>query len=1084
MANKYPLGSLVGISGLSEFGVGKLVGYDDGVRPIVAIAGEGKRVLSPSMKLVRISLANGTRVRFTVKGEPSALGTIAHSAGTSASGANLYCVDSAGEERLVSEADLLPLVDEADPIQLLKAFKWDAPRDCYARWAMADAYARWAAESSGFPVLFGARINPLGHQIYAARRVLGDRRPRFILADEVGLGKTIEAGLVVQALLAVNPALRVLVVAPGSMSRQWLTELYLRFGGRAYTHLDATRLASLNGRDLTRLLESPNLIVATTALEADPTLGQMLAAKPWDMVVIDEAHHFPPGSTLFPLMQQLAAGTEGLLLLSATPSKRSISGLAGLLSLVAPQSFPATQADALADRVRQQAHIWDRLNFTNRMLESTQAEGRGLDPDEAAFVAEEWEGLLDQDETVQQFLARLRHGDARAAGELVAYVQEFHRLDHRIVRTRRATLKQSDLRWAPRMLEAIPYEPSVEEGIYLSHLQTLPAAEGTAAALRSLYLRFSTSTPRNAMRFLTARLEALADPSPAVADPISLLAADHGAADEGILLTQLLSGIEPLPGEADWLQSAAALAQAWFEADPLGGRIAAIGDWIDTHLSADDANQVLIFAQDHAAAAQVAAALKERIGKGVVASFHVGMGEEDLASTAFRFQHDRRLRVLVCDELGGEGRNFQNASAVVHFDLPLLTARIEQRIGRLDRVGRPASRPVLSVVVEPRIPEEQALLEAQRDVFQVFTRSVGGLEFALPSLQRQMVEAHGGPNGAFRALLPHLRQAVETELSSTDEAFELSLDATKPQLDAAVALARAIEASSVDADVAGTVTRWVARFGVHHKSTEDGQVEFSWTNGGLRVPAPGLRIGSGDPDARRSIRGTFDRSHALASENLQFFGPGHPLVDALALEAEGGAHSRATAFILEGFPSNRGTVLLQLLGRSSLAEAHWPPGGLPTHLLARGRAALWSEVLAEIMVLWRPTKGATGGILGSVSLRSLLDNPSPDRKLKPVQPSEFSMLPFAKEVWAALDAAVPNAIASLKARLSPVARDRAGQLEASFRNEIGFLTWQQRTGSDQVAEEARRAIAVREALVASVREAKVEPLAVALVVLA
>src|SRR3546814_20697823 len=77
---------------------------------------------------------------------------------------------------------------------------------------MADVYARWCAASGGLPAMLGARVLPLGHQIYAARRVLFDRTPRFILADEVGLGKTIEAGMIIQALQAERPDFSVLVV--------------------------------------------------------------------------------------------------------------------------------------------------------------------------------------------------------------------------------------------------------------------------------------------------------------------------------------------------------------------------------------------------------------------------------------------------------------------------------------------------------------------------------------------------------------------------------------------------------------------------------------------------------------------------------------------------------------------------------------------------------------------------------------------------------------------------------------------------------------------------------------------------------
>ena len=170
-----------------------------------------------------------------------------------------------------------------------------------------------------------------------------------------------------------------------------------------------------------------------------------------------------------------------------------------------------------------------------------------------------------------------------------------------------------------------------------------------------------------------------------------------------------------------WVRTALLLVKAWEEE---GGcrRADVLGDWLETHL-AEPANQVLVFVQDAEAADDLANRLEERLGRSAVARFHCGIDEGALAETAFRFQHDQRCRVLVSDELGGEGRNFQNASAVVHFDLPASCGRLEQRIGRLDRVGRRNDKPVLSVVLEPSTQSASALLEMQRDVFQVFTRT-------------------------------------------------------------------------------------------------------------------------------------------------------------------------------------------------------------------------------------------------------------------------------------------------------------------------------------------------------------------------
>jgi SNF2 family DNA or RNA helicase len=257
--------------------------------------------------------------------------------------------------------------------------------------------SRWIEDSGGIPAFLGARIQPMGHQLYAARRVLWDRVPRFILADEVGLGKTIEAGLVIQALRAEKPDLSVLIVAPGSMARQWQMELYLRFGAHACVHLDSATFAKVSTAARKRLLDSLSLVATTTVLQRFPETTTRLAQRHWDLVVVDEAHQFPPGCGLYDFFHRLARESPGFLALSATPSKREITSLAGLLALVAPDVYEPADEAGLSRRLAAQREVWDRLSFTRKYLDAIVAEGRSLQADDFEFLAEEWEGLLDSD---------------------------------------------------------------------------------------------------------------------------------------------------------------------------------------------------------------------------------------------------------------------------------------------------------------------------------------------------------------------------------------------------------------------------------------------------------------------------------------------------------------------------------------------------------------------------------------------------------------------------------------------------------------------------------------------------------------
>ena len=722
--------------------------------------------------------------------------------------------------------------------------------------------------------MLGARVLPLGHQIYAARRVLFDRSQRFILADEVGLGKTIEAGMVVQALQAERQDFSVLIVAPGSMSRQWLTETYLRFGARVYAHIDCSRIAKESRMSLNTLVEGERLIVSTTALETYPFLAEMITNRRWDMVIIDEAHQFPPDHVLYQHLHRLALQADGLLLLSATPSKRDMAGLAGLLALIAPDAFADQPLTSLQAKYERQSEVWDRLNFTRKMIEATAEEGSANSiPDEVEFVADEWTGLIEGDDFFDAFLERMRTGEAEAANELMSYVQEFHRLDHRIIRTRRATLALETSKWPERSLVELLWSPTQAEAIFLNHLEELPLG-GTpeGAAIRALYQRFCSTSPGVAVRFLKERKKALDDgPECKLSNPLARISADAGPSEEPTILAELVRDLAPLDGERGWLRTAMGLAEAWSDEGGFS-RADLLTGWLDDHL-ADTENQVLVFVQDADTANDLADRLDGRYSSDAIARFHCGIGEEELANTALRFQHDKSCRVLVSDELGGEGRNFQNASAVVHFDVPVSCSRLEQRIGRLDRVGRETSRPVISVVLAPATAADRALLDTHRDVFQVFTRSIGGLEFTLPKLQFEILRAYGDSPSSLKAILSNLRSEVDETLNVTDEAFDISLDATKPELDRSISLAASIEDGSDTEEDGETIRFWGARLGISARKREDGSSEFRWTNGSLNVTSDHLRIGSGTDDESRLVSGTFSSERCSRSGRLTVFCP-------------------------------------------------------------------------------------------------------------------------------------------------------------------------------------------------------------------
>lgn len=236
------------------------------------------------------------------------------------------------------------------------------------------------ADSLG--ALLSSRIHVLPHQVGAAGRILADRMPRFVLADEVGLGKTVEAGLVFAGLRQLGIAERVLVVVPEHLAFQWLAELFHKFNA-LFSLLTAERVAQLGGAEAA-LARSPHAIVSFEALRDDPDLAAAAADAPLDLVVVDEAHHLADDA-LHAAVAPICRSSFGLLLLTATPVRLDPREYFRLLSLVEP--VPSTSLEEFLARLDQHEAYADvaRGLLAGTPVAEALARLRALSPEDELF---------------------------------------------------------------------------------------------------------------------------------------------------------------------------------------------------------------------------------------------------------------------------------------------------------------------------------------------------------------------------------------------------------------------------------------------------------------------------------------------------------------------------------------------------------------------------------------------------------------------------------------------------------------------------------------------------------------------------
>lgn len=305
-----------------ELGVGLVTRQGDGVVEVFFERSALRRRYSEkSAPLKRLMLEKGQRLRkdedleFTIE-------SIEEKGG-------LLLYKGAGFEAWEYEMD--PRVEDLGPLEQFFIGQWSSPQAFDLR---ASAWRlKSLALASNVRGLIGAKLSLLPHQMYIAREMARRARPRALLADEVGLGKTIEAALIFSSLRALGRATRVLILCPDALRHQWLAEMFRRFNV----------LFSLTSDEFETFASEQLWITSLDFIRADEGRFADALREEWDLVIVDEAHHFrwSPGapSVEWRALDQIAKRSRGLLLLTATPRQQGLETQFGLLHLVDPDRF-------------------------------------------------------------------------------------------------------------------------------------------------------------------------------------------------------------------------------------------------------------------------------------------------------------------------------------------------------------------------------------------------------------------------------------------------------------------------------------------------------------------------------------------------------------------------------------------------------------------------------------------------------------------------------------------------------------------------------------------------------------------------
>jgi SNF2 family DNA or RNA helicase len=778
-------------------------------------------------------------------------------------------------------------------------------------------------------------VEPLPHQITAVYEAMLPRQPlRFLLADDPGAGKTIMAGLLMKELIARGDLHRCLVVCPGSLAEQWQDELYRRFQ-LPFEILTNDKLEA--ARTGNWFLETDLVIARLDKLSRDAAVQAKLAAPDcrWDLVVCDEAHKL--SATFFGgeikytkryrLGQLLSTLTRHFLLLTATPHNGKEEDFQLFMALL--------DGDRFEGRFRDGVHTVEVSDLMRRMVKERLLtfDGTPLFPERLAY-------------TVPYQLSDL---EARLYKEVTDYVRdEFNRAEA-LRNEKRAGTVGFALTVLQRRLASSP------EAIYQSLRRRRERLEKRLRELELLQRGAVAMALAAGVPALDVEdLEDLEDAPDQEVDAVEAEILDQATAARTIVelraeiatlqrLEALAATVRRSGEDRKWRELATLLVEIFTPAaiaDRVSEASARYGGTPVPRPVASPRQKLVIFTEHRDTLSYLAGRIATLLGREqAVVTIHGGLGREERRKAQERFLHDPEAQVLVATDAAGEGINLQRAHLMVNYDLPWNPNRIEQRFGRIHRIGQTEVCHLWNLVAEETREGDvyRVLLEKLDEARQALGGQVfdvlGKLQFAGKPLRDLLIEAiRYGERPEVRARLTQvIADAVDPgklrDLLEERALVHDVIDATRLQRireDMERAEARRLQPHYIES----FFLEAFQRLGGSVRQREPRRYEITHVPAGVRQRD--RLIGIGEAVLPRYERIVFEKT-LIAPQGqplAAFVCPGHPLLDAvidLTLERHRDLLRRGAVLVDDRDPGETPRVVFYL--EHALQDASLTPSG-------------------------------------------------------------------------------------------------------------------------------------------------------------
>ncbi|MFX1478198.1 MAG: DEAD/DEAH box helicase [Promethearchaeota archaeon] len=791
--------------------------------------------------------------------------------------------------------------------------KFDPPRNFLIKYWANLFYSYYT--SYQIKCITNSRLSLMPHQINVTHRLAEEHFPRIILADEVGLGKTIEAGIYIKEMIARNLAERILIIVPASLSKQWEFELANKFN-LYFTIYDGKKVKEVKHKGdyrsssvLQNSFYYDNLIICSLQFARNPKYIELLSAISWDIVIFDEAHHlrrYLTNATTgryretlnFELARNLSLNSESLLLLTATPLQLNSFELYSLIELIHPEVF-----NSFSDF----EHFRKNVPFINLLIKNINQIDK-LNNFEVKNTIKLLRDLnyVDKQKRSEQIISEIKNELLKL--KILKRIEQDHTLSKFLIRNRKKNVFTEDL-LSKRIVNTILVNPTKEEleiyneiRLYLAKIyNSTPSKEnvGLGFVITTLQ-KLLTSSKYAIMKSLERRLEQITRYKDIFLDLDVIKKEDPEyfelEIEDEFLDSELFDKLkdrltdEQIEYGKTVFNQEKILNEFYNKLknipyDSKSDKLLEILEQVHSH---NPKEKVIIFTQF----VDTLNFLKRLIEKNdtdcFVEVFFGGLDKDQKDEAVERFRDSQKFSILISTEIGGEGRNFQFCRTLINYDLPWNPMKLEQRIGRLDRIGQESQEIyIYNFYMEGTVETDVVYALIKR--INLFEESIGVLEPIIGRIENDLKNVIFAENDKkkrtklnefYRTLDEEIQRAKEIEMQLDD----LMIDKKSFQMEGLISSL----ASCIDVKLSHNELFLLINYFLNLNNHIYGLIENVEKKSNQattidkfisRIKLNDILVGDHKYNFRTEYVGTFNLDFAREREKVDFFALGHPLID-------------------------------------------------------------------------------------------------------------------------------------------------------------------------------------------------------------